>query len=272
MKHVTKVRGLFTALFFLVGMVFSHVSFAQEEHRKVEGPSKKRIKFGVVLNNPTYTVYRSAALGRGGLKTVQKHLEKNDLPFPKTIIYMNKNGYKFPFYFAIEEYIVEQKKSFGDFDFFHSFGKERTYLDGVNPYEPRDDIDSKWVLGSTARKYFELRNDGVDGGIENLKRILHLILDPERQPVLFHCHGGRHRTGMVAMILRYLQGGWWTEGFYKRRRGIDMNPAQYEYYKYNHLMFRHSNIEFVREFVKGEEFAEFNRRYGAAVREPARTQ
>lgn len=253
---------LMMVLCFFISISLSSMLLAGEKERKVYGPAKKRIKFGVVVNNSEYKIYRSAALGRGGLKTLRKHLRKNALPFPKTIVYMNKGGYKFPFYFALHEYLAEQSGEFGDFDFFHSFGNVRTYLDGVDPYNPSEDIDQEGALGSEASEYFDLRDDGLDGGMDALKRILDIVLDESRQPVLFHCFGGRHRTGMVAMILRYLQGGWWVDKTYKRRRGIDMNPAQYEYYKYNHLLFRRSNIEFVKKFSKSAQFAELKETYG----------
>ena len=267
MSHEKK--GAFSMLniaLFAACFVFTLTLDASADKRKVYGPAKKRIKFGVVLNNDEYTIYRSAALGKGGLKTLHKHLKKNGLPFPKTIIYMNKNGYKFPFYFALDEYFASETQKYGGFKFYHSFGEERTYLDGINPYEPRDDIDRKSILGSRARKYFRLRDDGVDGGMDSLMRIMDLVLSPENQPVLFHCFGGRHRTGIVAMIIRYLQGGWWTDGTYKRRRGIDMNPAQYEYYKYNHLLFRKSNIEFVERFSQDDRFELLNEKYGESIR------
>lgn len=242
-------------------------SLGQEAQNRVSGPTKKRINFGVVLNNNTYTIYRSAALGKSGLKTLQKHLQKEKLPFPKTIVYMNKNGYKFPFYFSLQEFFAERSKKYGTFKFYHPFGKERTYLDGHNPYYPEKDIDSKSILGRHARKYFELKDDGVDGGIENLMRILNIVLNPSNQPVLFHCHGGKHRTGMVALIIRYLQGGWWTDDFYKKRWRMDLNPAQYEYYKYNKLLFRKDNLYFVEDFSNDQLFYQLDEKYGEKIRE-----
>ena len=203
------------------------------------------------MYNSKFQIYRSGALGKRGLRKVKSYLQKRSMLFPKTIIYMNKAGYKFPFYYALDEYHLQKKYGF---KFYHSFGLLRTYLDGRDPYHPETDIDKKNPLGRRARRIFPIRDDGLDGGTDSLKRILSLILDPDNQPVLFHCQGGRHRTGMIAMLIRYLQGGWWLTGEKKKRYGITLNPAQFEYYRFNHLMFRKSNIEFVEKFVQEEYF------------------
>ena len=76
------------------------VSHQLNANKKI-GPEHRGIKFGVMVNNEDYTIYRSAKLGKSGFKTLDEYLRKRDLPFPKTVIYMNKTGYKFPFYFAL---------------------------------------------------------------------------------------------------------------------------------------------------------------------------
>ena len=35
------------------------------------------------------------------------------------------------------------------------------------------------------------------------------------------------------MLIRYLQGGWWLTGEKKKRYGTTLNPAQFEYYRFN---------------------------------------
>ena len=249
----------------LILSVFFCINSNQLNANKKIGPEHKGIKFGVMVNNEDYTIYRSAKLGKSGFKTLDGYLRKRDLPFPKTVIYMNKTGYKFPFYFALEEFHLKNRYNF---TFYHSFGPNRTYLDGHNPYEADDDIDTKWNLGRHARKYFDFRNDGVDGGISTFYKILGIILEPKNQPVLFHCHGGRHRTGMIAMALRHIQGGDWIEGKHHRRMGMDLNPAEYEYYKFNHMMFRKENIEFIRQLNKDSNFIKLKKNYRNLLQEP----
>lgn len=248
-RHGTLGVILFTCNMF----IFSHALAEDMAISDIKGPSKTRIRFGVVVNNENYTIYRSSKLGKRGLKMLDKHLDELNLPFPKTIVYMNKSGYSFPFYFAVQQYEAKEKY---DFDYFHPFSDMRTYVDGHNPFVPTEDIDNKSTLGRKARKYFPLRDDGIDGGIEAVRRVLDIVLDPARQPVLFHCFGGRHRTGMVAMLIRYLQGGFWTEGPTVEAKGMELNPAQYEYLQFNHMMFRSDNVEFADAFSKHPSFLE----------------
>jgi tyrosine-protein phosphatase SIW14 len=51
---------------------------------------------------------------------------------------------------------------------------------------------------------------GADGHIEPraIERALGVMMRPEMWPVLLHCDGGRHRTGIVTAALRQAQG--WT--------------------------------------------------------------
>ena len=231
----------------------------------VHGASDKQYNFGVVVENDNYTIYRSSSLGKLGLKYISKYLDKHDMAFPKTIIYMNKQGYSFPLYYAIEEYKYSLSGKYGEFEFFHPFSELRTYVDGENPYEANEDIDTAITLGPIGRRYFELRDDGVDGGVETVLNILKLILDTNRQPVLFHCMGGLHRTGMIGMSLRYMQGGFWVDGPKTEAHGMELNPAEYEYYKYNPVLFREVNIQFIRKFSRDPRFLELKKEYGEAL-------
>lgn len=259
------MKGNEFLLFIVLGLLLLSPKLAARENlNQIEGPTLLHLNFGVVLKNDTFSIYRSAALGSSGLKLLKWYLDSNDLPFPKTVIYMNKNGYAFPQYFALQQYL--KRDDYG-FAFYHPFGELRTYVDGDNPYEPSEDIDTKSVLGKSARRYFELRDDGVDGGLQTVLEIVNVILDPANQPVLFHCHGGRHRTGMLAMILRYLQGGFWVNGPKTKKMGLELNPAQYEYYMFNKLLFREENIRFIERFSQDERFKVLKDQYGDLLQE-----
>lgn len=212
------------------------------------------LNFGVVKRSSAYTIYRSEMLGTDGLQTVFDHTKGNGLPFPKTIVYMNVDGFSEKDDRALQE--LRQQSAFG-YSFFHSFlYNYRTYLDGKNPLSPSEDVDSGGYLGSEAQSEIGVVVDpALDGGVDAYERILNLVLDPSRQPVLFHCLGGRHRTGMVALALRYLEGGVWLRGSHEVRvppffRLATLNNAQYEYYRHNTLQFRMDNLEFVETFFK----------------------
>lgn len=194
--------------------------------------------FGIVSATERYQIYRSAELGSHGLAELKEALDQANLPFPKTIIYMNSAGYAFPLYFALEEYKAQEEYGFR---FFHPFGTPRTYVDGYNPYHPTDVIDKRTILGHFARKYFAYGDGNVCGGVEAVILILNLILDPSNQPVLFHCLGGMNRTGMIAMIIRYMQKMPWDK-------------ILAEYHQHAKPFARQENIDFVLEFIKSPAF------------------
>lgn len=183
-------------------------------------PVEGAYNFGVVVKNDRYQIYRSAALGEEGLE----YVSKQHLPFPKTIVYLNKEGFNF----AKEEKALQKK--FG-YEYIH------VYLDGHAPNK------------------------------EDFFKVLDIILDPSRQPVLFHCYGGRHRTGMMAMALRYIQGGEWVNGpkrrkfVFPRMRSPELNPAEYEYAEFNSALFRYTNVQYIRSFSQDAGFRQLVKTY-----------
>ena len=215
------------------------------------------LKFGVVIRNSTFQIYRSARLGEKGLQTLEALLREHELPFPKTIIHMNKLGYGFPFRYAIEEHCLSQSGFGGHrFDFFHPYEQPSTYIGGIDPtqFSP---LDKKlYFFSREARAKFPLAQSSIENGESALITILNLILHPIRQPILFHCHSGRHRTGMIAMLLRYLEGGYWTQGPHRERYGLMLNPAQFEYYRFNHLFFRKENLDFCTRFMQNPSYTD----------------
>jgi hypothetical protein len=52
-----------------------------------------------------------------------------------------------------------------------------------------------------------------------LLQALHAVLDPRHQPAVIFCYGGRHKTGMLSLALRYLQDPRWYFGP-RQTRGI----------------------------------------------------
>ncbi len=255
-------RAFALSALFAVGVVSSTLGSAKTdkvpysfENKPVEGWN-----FGVVKMNSTYQIYRSEILGSEGLKAVAEGLKQNNLPFPKTVVYMNVNGYSDRDLRAVEEF---REQEFYNFSFFHSFlYNYRTYLDGRNPYEPKEDIDAMNYLGAEAKEEFGVISDKTpDGGVDAFARILDVVLDPARQPVLIHCLGGRHRTGMTALAIRYIEGGEWVKGSHSIKlppfmKSVTLNNAQFEYYKHNTLMFRFDNLKFIDTFFARDPLAD----------------
>ena len=271
MKARVIVKAFQISFLYFILAEISPSSFGETEFSP-RGP----LNFGLIINNKQYTIYRSKHLGTDQTKKLWSYLADNGLPIPEMVIHMNRHGFKrrFPSFshFALQEYHLSYKYGY---TFYHPFHYPyRTYLDGKNPYKPRKNIDGNKYLGSKARQLFgTINHPGLDGGIDAFMRIMHLILNSD-QPVLFHCTGGRHRTGMVAMALRYLQGGEWIHGP-KRKVTVnifgptlELNPAQYEYYLHNKTLFRRDNIRFIERFSHDMRFQELSELYSDGLRGP----
>lgn len=227
----------------------------------------EKVNFGQVVKNESFTIYRSGRLGKKGIDFLyQDYLKKNSLPLPKTVIYMNDEGYndrlidiymtKGDPFFAIDQFNLQ---STYNYKFYHSYDyAHRTYLDGKNPAQPEKDIDRSGNLSKDAIKMFGGDpKDGLDGGVEAFYRILDLVLDQANGPVLFHCNGGFHRTGMIALALRYIQGGKWLEV----PAGQKLNNAQLEYNYYNVDFRRAENLAFIESISKSDKFKTYISRY-----------
>ncbi len=240
--------------------ILSFSSFAADE-------AFENFNFGQVVKNENFTLYRSGRLGKKGIDFLyQSYFKKNSLPLPKTVIYMNDEGYNDRFIdiymtkgdplFAIDEFNLQ---STYNYKFYHSYDyAQRTYLDGRNPAQPEKDIDRSGNLGKEAIRLFGGDpKDGLDGGVEAFYRILDLVLDSNNGPVLFHCNGGFHRTGMIALAIRYIQGGKWLE----TPAGQKLNNAQLEYNYYNVDFRRAENLAFIESISKTEKFKTYISKY-----------
>ena len=52
------------------------------------------------------------------------------------------------------------------------------------------------------RYYYYPMDAETDHDLEQVEEVLSVINDPENQPVLIHCHGGKDRTGLIAAIYK----------------------------------------------------------------------
>jgi hypothetical protein len=115
-----------------------------------------------------------------------------------------------------------------------------------------------------------------EGGRESFYKVLEYILT-FNGAVDFHCIGGMHRTGMIALMIRNLQGGQWTAPHAKQiqvTRKVKhqlagaqwpvpyaspvvaqlRNAAEVEYVKHNHTNFRQENLDAVAELSQDKRF------------------
>ncbi len=50
------------------------------------------------------------------------------------------------------------------------------------------------------------------------EQFLKIVNDPANQPVFVHCHGGRHRAGIMTAIYRMTHDGWTAERAYSEMK------------------------------------------------------
>jgi hypothetical protein len=146
-------------------------------------------------------------------------------------------------------------------------------LHGHNPLiDETEYLASNYTDNESSEAFAVERGSFIPARKENFYRILELVLSSEG-PVLFHCTGGIHRTGMVGMAVRNLQGGVWTEEFAEPIRIVSYsnfsggqeiilnNYAEVEYVMHNHYQVRLENFEAVRQLAQEDRFKQLYERY-----------
>ncbi len=276
---------------------------AQDAHRyrAVYAVSSDMIKnrlekynFAVVLEG---LVYRSKALGVNGIKKISEELAQANLPGLQSIASIHVMGYGGAGGDYNLQELAETKKR--GMTFLHTYAYERklvVYMDGTDPSKiiETDPDHGNVYEEKTLLKFIpdaEVRKDlGIDRSLAEKRQLsgntmdflqsLENIIDAP-WPILIHCKGGRHKTGMFALILEFLAfneamaedlvspisvplyknrfarwldrkgsffevffGGPWFANF-------DLHPAEVKYFEHNKSVFREKNIEFVRGLIKG---------------------
>ena len=218
-----------------------------------------------------HQIMRSGKLGKTGLAFLDHFFQEKRIKKFRSVFYVHKAGFfDKEENFAYEEYIDSINRN--DFRFYNLFQDPLIYVDGRNPLNVQErysqivctqDYCSDWILQGEKIKEFEF-----DGGLDSLIEVVRLLLDKSKQPALIHCRAGKHRTGIIIMILRYLQGGKWLktdavpgEGI---MRGADKQPflienlnlLEYEYFAHAYPKGRIENIEFIRQFISDDRYKE----------------
>jgi protein tyrosine/serine phosphatase len=77
---------------------------------------------------------------------------------------------------------------------------------------------------------------------EKAAQFLKLVNDPANQPVFIHCHGGKHRAGVMTAIYRMTHDGWSADRAYAEMKQYDFETGfghsalrayVYDYYSRN---------------------------------------
>lgn len=261
---------------------------------------KYNLNFGVVVYNDYYKIYRSTGLNLRGLREYKKHLDQAGLELPNKIIYLHQGNYKKPDFKGKVKRVVFSAvgKLYGG-NFAQQEWELSKHMAEVCPmnapdrrsacaktrfkdYFPFKFVHPQGENEDTSVAYVEAKCNPLGGesckGLKNiptreetvsaLSILLKQILLNDGA-VDIHCQGGLHRTGVAALMLRYLQGGVWTKPLavpFRRpsqmkvdHNGKDSNVkviatatnlAEKEYYDHNPKDFRQANLDMVREFAK----------------------
>ncbi len=247
-------------------------------------------------------IYRSRKLGSRGLETLLKVFRQEGQQLPRTVASIHVMGFgdsKGGNYNIEEMDFCEKKKIF----FMHSFHhqpKQWVYIDGTNPANiDINDPDHGNVFKSEVIERFlpsqkvrdRLHIDWSvnhkfvrDGNIDDFLSTLDNLIDAP-WPLLVHCKGGRHKTGMIAMIFEYLlrerqqvlthlhtvsvpifhnrierflnsKEMRFANLFGPLYQNFELRDEEMGYFHHNHSVFRWENIDFVRSFLAGRYFDE----------------
>ena len=274
----------FKQLFFLIIISslrlsegFAHQLFVDSVVPKQEAELFAKYRFrhimSLSLSGNGHQIMGAGALGKEGLAELVDYLAKENMQPLKTVLFIHKEGFKNTeesSAFALEELAY---CSDHDMTFLHPFNKQKSlYIDGLNPLN----VKAKDAMVDLSQ-YFEEGSDlddpphafDLSGGVNALLDTLSIALNKSMQPVLIHCRAGRHRTAMIQMVLRYLEGGQWTDAKksyygsfrYKKRKDKlieldDLLPLEYEYFQNARPKARMENIDFIRELMYSPEHSE----------------
>jgi protein tyrosine/serine phosphatase len=77
---------------------------------------------------------------------------------------------------------------------------------------------------------------------EKAEEFLKIVNDPANQPVFIHCHGGRHRAGIMTAIYRMTHDGWDADRAYAEMKQYEFDSGfghgslkDYVYDYYSHI-------------------------------------
>jgi len=69
--------------------------------------------------------------------------------------------------------------------------------------------DEQQMVEAAGMKFFRIGlSDSSWPSPDRAEQFLKLVNDPSNQPVFVHCHGGRHRAGIMTAIYRMTHDGW----------------------------------------------------------------
>jgi protein tyrosine/serine phosphatase len=92
--------------------------------------------------------------------------------------------------------------------------------------EREGEANEQQMVESNGMQFFRFEmntSDRPDSQI--VARFLKIVNDPANQPVFVHCHGGRHRTGVMTAIYRLDHDNWTADQAYSEMKQYDFGKG-----------------------------------------------
>lgn len=75
--------------------------------------------------------------------------------------------------------------------------------------EQEGEANEPKLVEAAGMKFYRIKMNAQDKpNREQVEAFLKIVNDPANQPVFVHCHGGRHRTGVMTAVYRLTRNGW----------------------------------------------------------------
>lgn len=258
--------------------------------RQVLKARLKQYNFNVVIEG---MLYRSGKLGKDGIEDLAEVFTQEGLRPIKSIASIHVMGFGgVGGSYNLDELKESQRRGISFLHSYHPDSKKTVYMDGIDPSRiesssHRGNIYSPETLDRYVPSEVVRRQLGIDQSLEkerylegNTKDFLHSVINilDAPWPLLIHCKGGKHKTGMISLIFEYLLdesaldaeltnqvrvshyknrvASWYLghAGFMQIFSGPMISSealrhAEHTYLNHNLNVFRKENIEFIRKLI-----------------------
>jgi protein tyrosine/serine phosphatase len=116
----------------------------------------------------------------------------------------------------------------------------KTIIDLQNDGEANEE----GLVEAAGMKFFRIgMSDSSWPSADKAAQFLKIVNDPANQPVFVHCHGGRHRAGVMTAIYRMSHDGWTADRAYAEMKqyGFDSGIGHGGLKDYVYDYYSHSN-------------------------------
>ena len=253
----------------------SKIHLERQKNWKIFFDQKQYYNFDIVIPG---LIYRSRHLGSKGLNWLYKIFESNHLNFLQSVASIHVYGYGsgkfkhklgslimpeyFNLYYNLEEFQYCKKNQIEFLHTYHSDRNKFVYFDGEDPSEipfspHHGDIYRKattdiYLTPESVELFnIDLNHSPVPGDTSDFLQTLQNLIDTP-WPLLIHCKGGKHKTGMIAMIFQFLYLSHINSGYKPDFYSFESSPLYLSYITHAGHEPNKKNTDFVKRLLSGE--------------------